>query len=106
MLGKLLAGSGYEVRKAYCAAGAIDLAQREHFDVLISDIGLPDATGYQLMRQLRETYAAIRGIAMSGFGMDEDIRKSHEAGFGDHLVEPISFAPLEDSIRRLVHVAG
>ncbi|MGD0388087.1 MAG: response regulator [Tepidisphaeraceae bacterium] len=101
MLAKLLGSAGYSVKTAASAAGALELASREPFDLLVSDIGLPDATGYQLMRQIKERYGT-NGIAMSGYGMDEDIRKSREAGFSDHLVKPISFAQLDQAIHRLL----
>jgi two-component system, chemotaxis family, CheB/CheR fusion protein len=100
MLGKLLALAGYTVRTAVDAAGALALAACEPFDVMISDIGLPDATGYQLMDQIRQKYG-FAGIAMSGYGMEEDFRKSQEAGFSEHLVKPISFAQLDDAIKKL-----
>ena len=101
MLGKLLGSAGYSVRTATDAAGALDLAAREPFDLVVSDIGLPDATGYQLMQEIKSRYG-ISGIAMSGYGMDEDVRRSHEAGFSDHLVKPISFAQLDEAINRVV----
>jgi CheY-like chemotaxis protein len=101
MLGKLLGSAGYAVKTATDAAGALDLASRETFDLVVSDIGLPDATGYQLMREIKTRYG-ISGIAMSGYGMDEDVRKSREAGFSDHLVKPISFAQLDEAIHRVV----
>jgi len=101
MLGKLLGSAGYSVKTATDAAGALDLASRETFDLVVSDIGLPDATGYQLMREIKTRYG-ISGIAMSGYGMDEDVRKSREAGFSDHLVKPISFAQLDEAIHRVV----
>jgi signal transduction histidine kinase len=101
MLGKLLGSAGYSVKTATDAAGALDLASRETFDLMVSDIGLPDATGYQLMREIKTRYG-ISGIAMSGYGMDEDVRKSREAGFSDHLVKPISFAQLDEAIHRVV----
>lgn len=100
MLGKLLNSAGYKVRMAHNAAGALELASKEPFDLLVSDIGLPDASGYHVMQQIKQQYG-ISGIAMSGYGMDEDIRKSQEAGFSDHLVKPISFARLEEAIRKL-----
>jgi CheY-like chemotaxis protein len=100
MLGKLLGSAGYTVRTATSAASAIEMASQEKFDLVVSDIGLPDATGYHLMEQLKQQYG-ILGIAMSGYGMDEDIRKSQEAGFSDHLVKPISFAELDQAIQRL-----
>jgi two-component system CheB/CheR fusion protein len=104
LLGKLLCRSGYTVETATTAGAALDIASRQRFDVLISDIGLPDTTGYELMRQLRER--ALKGIAMSGFGMDEDVRKSREAGFSDHLVKPVQVAQLEQAIHRVTNDAG
>jgi len=101
MRAKLLGSAGYSVKTAASAAEALDLASKEPFDLLVSDIGLPDATGYQLMQQIKERYGT-NGIAMSGYGMDEDIRKSREAGFSDHLVKPISFAQLDQAIHRLM----
>ena len=70
------------------------------FDVLVSDIGLPDGSGLELMKQIRQT-SGIRGIALSGFGMDEDLRKSKEAGFSQHLTKPINFQRLEAAITRV-----
>jgi CheY-like chemotaxis protein/nitrogen-specific signal transduction histidine kinase len=102
MLVKLLGSAGYTVRTASNAAGALELAANEPFDLILSDIGLPDASGYHLMQQIKRDHG-ICGIAMSGYGMDEDIRKSQEAGFSDHLVKPISFAQLDQAIQRLAH---
>ena len=75
-------------------------AAREHFDVMVSDIGLPDATGYELMHQVKSRFA-IKGIAMSGYGMEEDVRKSRDAGFSDHIVKPANVAQLDRAIRRV-----
>lgn len=101
ILARLLKTSGYVVQTANCAADALEMARRETFDVVVSDIGLPDATGYELMQQIRELHP-MKGIAMSGYGMSEDIRKSHEAGFSDHIVKPVLVEQLEQTIRRLV----
>ena len=101
VLGRLLSAYGHTVRTAGSAAAALQLAATEPFDVLVSDIGLPDATGYDLMREIAGRFA-IKGIAMSGYGMDEDLRKSREAGFSDHIIKPIDVARLEQAIRRLV----
>lgn len=101
VLARLLRTAGYTVKTAYTVSSALQLAGREPFDVIISDIGLPDATGYDLMREIKARYP-IKGIAMSGYGMDEDLRKSREAGFSDHIVKPANAAQLERSIRRIV----
>jgi PAS domain S-box-containing protein len=100
MLGKLLGAAGYLVKTATHATAALDLAAKEKFDLLISDIGLPDVTGYELMQKLHSQYS-MKGIAMSGYGMDEDIRKSREAGFSEHLIKPINVAQLEQAIKRI-----
>jgi hypothetical protein len=100
VMSKLLSTYGHKVRTAGSAADALDLAGKEPFDVIVSDIGLPDATGYELMRQINSRYS-IKGIAMSGYGLDEDVRKSVEAGFSDHVVKPANVAQLERTIRRV-----
>jgi PAS domain S-box-containing protein len=101
VLSRLLRASGYTVKTAYNAAAALQFAAAEPFDVLVSDIGLPDKTGYDLMKLIKSRYG-MRGIAISGYGMDEDLRKSREAGFSDHIVKPANAAQLERSIRRVV----
>jgi PAS domain S-box-containing protein len=100
MLSRLLRGLGHTVQTATSAAAALKLAGEEAFDVIISDLGLPDMTGYALMKQIRGRHA-IKGIAMSGYGMEEDIQKGQEAGFSDHLVKPVNLAQLEQSIQRV-----
>lgn len=100
-LSRLLTASGYDVKMAHSVSTALQLAAVETFDVLVSDIGLPDATGYELMEQIRDLYG-MSGIAVSGYGMDDDMRKSHVAGFVDHLVKPVDIAQLEAVIRRVI----
>jgi PAS domain S-box-containing protein len=82
-------------------AEAIAAAEREPFDLLISDIGLPDGSGISLMRELRSLHD-LRGIALSGFGREQDLAKSKECGFDVHLVKPVSIEILEQSLRELV----
>jgi signal transduction histidine kinase/CheY-like chemotaxis protein len=101
---KLLRLSGYVVRSAGTVAEALELAAAEPFDVLVSDIGLPDASGYELMRQLKSRYG-VRGIALSGYGMEEDARRSREAGFDDHIVKPVNVAQLRAAIARMAAAA-
>jgi PAS domain S-box-containing protein len=103
-LGRLLKMSGYHVKMAHTVALALQLAAAEPFDVLVSDIGLPDANGYELMEQIRDRYG-IKGIALSGYGMDDDMRKSREAGFVEHIVKPVNLAQLQAVIRRVTSSA-
>jgi PAS domain S-box-containing protein len=100
VLSKFLTASGHVVKTAGSAAAALELASKEPFDIIVSDIGLPDVDGYELMKQIR-AYYPIQGIAMSGYGMEDDLRKSREAGFSDHIVKPASLSQLERSINRL-----
>ena len=99
-LGRLLRGAGFAVTIAHGVASAIAAGPDKVFDVLISDIGLPDGKGVVIMRWFRTRYGAP-GIAMSGYGMDEDTSRSYEAGFTEHLVKPIDLAELIAAIRRV-----
>jgi len=67
----------------------------------VSDLGLPDGTGYDLMKQLRDRHR-IRGIALSGYGMEEDQQRSREVGFLDHVVKPVDAGQLMAVIQRVV----
>ena len=99
-LHRLLKAAGFAVIAAPDVATAIATAERETFDVLISDLGLPDGDGYEIMRRVREI-RSVPGVAMSGYGMDEDLRRSREAGFAEHLVKPIDMGQLIAAIRRV-----
>jgi PAS domain S-box-containing protein len=95
-----LQGLGCTVTTAGSVAEATAAADREPFDVLISDIGLPDGSGLSLMRELRSRHR-LRGIALSGFGREQDLAKSKEVGFDAHLVKPVSIDMLEQTVREL-----
>ncbi|CAN5372071.1 hypothetical protein BH09PLA1_BH09PLA1_32270 [soil metagenome] len=99
VLARLLRKAGYQVQTAANVAAALELAGREKFDVVISDIGLPDASGYELIARLSER-GPCRGVAMSGYGTEADIERSRSAGFIRHLVKPVQLAELEDAIER------
>ncbi len=83
---------------------ALTKYEAEVFDLVISDIGLPDGSGLDLMRII-QSRRPVSAIALSGFGMDEDIRRSREAGFHEHLTKPVNFSKLVHCIERIV-VAG
>ena len=100
-LERLLKLRGHSVTTAHTMRGAIELAGESSFDLLISDVGLPDGNGMDLIRYLR-IKQPMRGIAISGFGMDADIRKSIEAGFSEHLVKPVKLEKLEAAIARVM----
>jgi signal transduction histidine kinase len=99
VLARLLSQRGYEVEAARNAQEARSLASGMTFDLLVSDIALPDATGCELLEELRDKHG-LCGIAMSGFGSDADIVQSKEAGFLEHLVKPIDATVLDAAIQR------
>ena len=97
----MLERRGYDITVAHSAGQAVEKTQREDFDLLISDIGLPDRSGYELMRELRQSKGLL-GIALSGFGMEADVNKARDAGFSEHLTKPINFDRLEQAICHLL----
>ncbi len=89
VLARILRRSGHEVHAARDGAEALRFAAEvENFHVVISDIGLPDQSGFDLMRQLKERHG-LPGIALSGYGMEDDLKNARSAGFFAHLVKPI-----------------
>ena len=98
-LTNLLRRRGYHVQSALNFQSALDLSAKEPFDVLISDLALPDGSGIDLMQKLNSE-RPVFGIALTGFGMEKDIRKSHEAGFQHHLVKPIDLNKLDSLIQQ------
>ena len=104
VLTRLLRQEGHEVLTATTVSGALQLANAHRFDFVISDIGLPDGSGLDLMRELTRKYA-LRGIALSGYGMLEDRVKAQQAGFLAHLVKPINFAQLHHLLQQNAAVA-
>ena len=101
VLARLLTRAGYTVTTATSVAEARSVAEGASFDLVISDIGLPDGTGIELMEALHREHG-LRGIALTGYGMEDDLRRSREVGFVEHLVKPVDFAQLRRAISRLV----
>jgi CheY-like chemotaxis protein len=98
VMARLLTSIGCQVTTAGCVSEALAAAETGTFDLLISDIGLPDGTGLDVMRSLKSRID--RGIALSGFGQEEDLRRSIEAGFEMHLIKPINFNTLKEVLRK------
>lgn len=99
-LAELLGIRGHQVQIASTIAQALAQAEAAGFDLVISDLGLPDGNGRELMRQLSRSHG-LRGIALSGYGMKEDLRRSMEAGFERHLTKPVNLQDLEEAIRQV-----
>ncbi len=103
-LADYLDATGRRVTVAHCVQEALEAAEKsDGFDLVLSDIGLPDGTGYDLMRELSRRYG-LQGIALTGYGMDEDIEKSHAAGFSKHLTKPVNIETLEAALRQVTGV--
>ncbi len=103
-LGHILSSQGHEVRLAYDGNTALAAVRTRAPDVILLDIGLPDISGYDVARQVRELPggADLHLIALTGFGQAEDRRKSEAAGFDEHLVKPVDLGVLA----RIIAEAG
>jgi PAS domain S-box-containing protein len=109
-LKRLLDGLGYDVRAADSVQSALDMAAQTDFDVVVSDLGLPDGSGLEIMRHLRDAGtgsggAAPVGIALTGYGMEEDVARSRAAGFAEHITKPVNFDRLQQVIERVTSIA-
>ena len=102
---RLLKRDGHEVFAAASYAEALALAGDNICDVVISDLGLPDGSGLDLMRNIRKTHD-WPGIALSGYGTEADVRTSKAAGFSVHLVKPVDFSDLRKAIARVMKFAS
>jgi two-component system CheB/CheR fusion protein len=103
MLAVLLTHAGYEVVTAASARAALDAARQRQFDVVISDIGMPEMNGYQLAREMRTLpgYATVPMVAVTGYSMFDDKERSVNAGFNAHMTKPIDPRALLDLIEQL-----
>lgn len=94
---RLLEASSHRVTSAGNAQDALQLAEKSRFDLVISDLGLPDLSGHELMHRLHARFN-LPGIALSGYGMETDLARSREAGFKYHLTKPVSFDRLKSFV--------
>lgn len=101
LMTRLVESMGHNVVGASDKASAIQAATGEAFDLVISDIGLPDGSGLDLMRELRGIDHGLRGIAVTGHGMSDDMARSADAGFAAHITKPVELAELEAVIRQV-----
>jgi CheY-like chemotaxis protein len=99
-LSKLLRLSGHDVQTATCADEAMAACAKYPCDLLVSDIGLPDRSGADLMRDLRAMYP-VRGIAMTAFGEAHMAEACFEAGFSRHITKPVAFSELLEAIKEV-----
>ncbi len=97
----LLERRGHTVRPASSIAEAEAIGAAEPFDLILSDLGLPDGRGDELMRRLRILQPELLGVALSGYGMEADLQASIDAGFSLHLTKPVSLEELARALRRV-----
>lgn len=100
LLAELLGARGHVVRIAYTATAALEISATETFDIVLSDVGLPDSTGYELMEKLSARYA-MKGIALTGWSGEMDVARGKAAGFSAHLTKPVSMKNLELTLEQL-----
>ena len=96
----ILALEGHEVRLAHDGPGALQAAEDFYPDVILLDIGLPRMEGYEVARRLREQpkMEKVLLLALTGYGQEDDRRRSQEAGFNAHLVKPVDFDALRAAL--------
>jgi DNA-binding response OmpR family regulator len=98
---RLLLARDFEVTDVGTVAEAWQCCAGQTFHLLVSDIGLPDGDGFRLMRELQDLHG-MRGIALTGYGLPDDIALSREAGFAVHLVKPIRLRLLDEALDALM----
>ena len=103
MLAVVLTHAGYSVVTAASAPAALKAARERQFDVIISDIGMPEMNGYQLAREVRQLpgYETVPMVAVTGYSMFDDKERSTKAGFNAHMTKPIDPRALLDLIEQL-----
>jgi PAS domain S-box-containing protein len=100
MLRLVLEGAGHSIETAGDVATALAAATSRHFDLLVSDVGLPDGSGLDLIRELRARGSTVPAIAVSGYGHERDVQRSRAAGFRAHLVKPVDADRLLEAVAR------
>lgn len=103
MLALILEHAGYDPVRAFNAYEALEVARRESFDIIVSDIGMPGMNGYELATALRAlpSYQAVPMVAVTGFSMYDDRERALQSGFNAHLAKPINPIELIELVKRL-----
>ncbi len=101
-LARMLRRRHHQVQTATCLKEAADAAESTRFDLILSDVGLPDGSGYDVMRRLHALQPHCKGIALSGYGMEADVNNSAAAGFDVHLIKPVDVRTLLAAIEKVM----
>lgn len=100
VMAKLLEKMGHRVCATGSVATALESARQTEFGLVISDLGLPDGSGLDVMRQLGPRYVG-QAIALTGYGMESDVAATREVGFAEHLTKPVDFNALQAAMQRI-----
>jgi PAS domain S-box-containing protein len=103
VMSQLISGLGHAVTVVSRVADALAATQATDFDLIVSDVGLPDGTGLDFIAAFRERSDAP-AVALTGFGTDDDVRRCLAAGFTSHLTKPVNFIQLEQVIEQAATV--
>ncbi len=101
VLAQLMRGMGHAVEICSSVAQGREMIRSHEFDIILSDLGLPDGTGIDFIRSARET-CQTPAVVLTGYGMAEDIKNCLQAGFDEHLTKPVDFEKLEQALRRTI----
>lgn len=99
-LARLLSHFGHQISVADSTQSALEILRSKTLDVVLSDIGLPDGSGYDVIAQAKRKQS-VKGVALTGFGTDEDIRRGKEAGFDFHLTKPVDVHELRSILSQV-----
>lgn len=100
VMANLLRHCGYSISVAECAGDALETLNAKQFDLILSDIGLPDGSGNGLVMLAKQRYPSIMAIALSAFSGEEEIRFSREMGFDFYLTKPVDFHELRTVLKK------
>jgi CheY-like chemotaxis protein len=103
VMAQLIRGLGHDVTVVGRVDEALAATQQQTFDLIVSDVGLPDGTGLDFVKAFRE-HSDAPAVALTGFGTDEDVRRCLSAGFTSHLTKPVNFGQLETMIESAVNL--
>lgn len=105
VMSAVLRGMGHEVELVGTVAAGVEKVQSKKYDLILSDLGLPDGTGLNFIEEARKV-CQTPAIALTGYGMAEDVEKCLRAGFNEHLTKPIDFERLQKSINNATRDRG
>lgn len=98
MLKALLEAEGHEVQEATDGVGAVEVATSWRPDCVLLDVGLPLIDGFEAARRIRSAGGTMRLVALTGYGQPEDVARSREAGFDEHLVKPVDARRVAEAV--------